>query len=276
MSASQDEHWLRGSLRAAGAPIVLLIEPVWSSSGELQALLATKVPMQRGGPLRGPISRAWSVAGDPSELCAGVPSRSIERASAPGSLAALLAWGEGAPLVGATLARDLVPLARLASAGGVQLAFERRIKIDLHEAADALKRRGRPPFASLRALGLRELAAAGGVRLARSASPLETLAALSAAWGLVAPELGRLASAHEPQLPLRRDLHGQRLAGADFSFADLRGADLSFADLRGADLSGANLAGADLRGADLSGANLTGADLDAANLEGARLLHAVR
>jgi len=82
-----------------------------------------------------------------------------------------------------------------------------------------------------------------------------------------------------------RAKRGQRLAGADFSYARMRSADLSGVDLQGADfrgadlagirLGGANLAGATLNGADLSGAELAGANLDCADLVGAKLDEAV-
>lgn len=64
----------------------------------------------------------------------------------------------------------------------------------------------------------------------------------------------------------RAEFHRVRLAGVDFSRANLRR--VSFA---GSDLAGAKLDGADLSGAELGGANLCGASLRAANLHGADL-----
>jgi hypothetical protein len=85
------------------------------------------------------------------------------------------------------------------------------------------------------------------------------------------------------------ELTGAKLAGVDFSDANLEGAHLSRATLAGADLMGANLIGADLRWADFTTAYLNGAllgfaalygtefntaQLDDANLEGAVLSEA--
>ncbi len=93
----------------------------------------------------------------------------------------------------------------------------------------------------------------------------------------------------EEHFGMRPDLTGASLAGADFSFANLRetnfaGADLGKASLMRTDLLVANLresslAGADFRKANLTNANLMGADLsyvrsDSANLLGANLSYA--
>lgn len=78
----------------------------------------------------------------------------------------------------------------------------------------------------------------------------------------------------------RPDLSGAalsfgKLAGCDFSEANLWEANLKKANLVGADFKGAELSFADLSGADLSGADLSGANLTEVDFSGATLRGAV-
>jgi hypothetical protein len=140
--------------------------------------------------------------------------------------------------------------------------------------------------------------------LAALAIGLPLLAAIAAAWWLVARNAATSAQVETPtqnvqpisnQPPLsdtnsapsnfkcagldlrgQKDLPTRNFKNADCTNAKLAGADLSGANMESAnfshaELNDANLNGANLKNADLAEANLAGADLTNANLEGANL-----
>jgi BTB/POZ domain-containing protein KCTD9 len=152
--------------------------------------------------------------------------------------------------------------------------------------------------------GLRDRTKRSKGYLAALAIGLPLLAAIAAAWWLVARNAATNAQVQElpaqtvqpisEQPPLSDtnsapsnfkcaglDFRGQDLRTKNFKNADctraqlmdanLSGTNMESANLSRAELNDANLNGANLKNADLAGANLAGADLSNANLEGANL-----
>jgi BTB/POZ domain-containing protein KCTD9 len=115
--------------------------------------------------------------------------------------------------------------------------------------------------------------------LAAIAIGLPLLAAIAAAWWLVARNAATSAQVQQPPaqtvqpIPNQPPLSGTNSAASNFKCArlDLRGQDLRTKNFKNADCTEAKLAGANLSGTNMESANLSRAELNDANLKGANL-----